>query len=134
MLFEHAIGYSIFFVKEFEEVGLLMPQVEAAINEPKKFKKLLKIIGFFPFKTSVQALENCNAISEGVVTDELKQFLKMTLPKASEENVYKLGVSDPKLGAVITEVLSISCIHTGVVPEIIRGMSRFYLVATILPK
>ena len=33
-----------------------------------------------------------------------------------------LGVCDTKIGAAITEELGVTCQHTGVVPEIVRGM------------
>ena len=34
---------------------------------------------------------------------------------------FVLGLSDPKLGAAITEALNVQCQHVGVVPEIVRG-------------
>jgi len=36
-----------------------------------------------------------------------------------------LGVIEPKLAAAITEALGAQCLHTGVVPEIVRGV-RFH--------
>lgn len=33
-----------------------------------------------------------------------------------------VGVSDPKLGASVSEALSITCSHTGIFPEVIRGI------------
>ena len=32
-----------------------------------------------------------------------------------------LGVCDSKIGAAITEEMGVSCQHTGIVPEIVRG-------------
>lgn len=37
-------------------------------------------------------------------------------------NMLFLGVSDPKLGASISESLGITCSHIGIVPEIVRGI------------
>lgn len=31
ILFEHAAGYAVFHVKEFEEIGMLLPQVEQSV-------------------------------------------------------------------------------------------------------
>lgn len=122
VLYEHAAGYALFSIKEFEEVGMLLPQVEASVTDLSRFNAVVKLIGFSPFKTALAALENINSISEGIVPEDLQLFLDSTLPKPENKNKVVLGVSDPKLGASITEALSIKCDHTGAVPEIIRGV------------
>lgn len=121
MLFEHAAGYGVFKVREFEEVGMLLPQVEASVTDLSRFNGVVKIVGFIPFKTGVTALENINAISEGILPDLLQQFLDSTIPKSSKKEKVTLGVSDPKLGVAITEALGINCIYKAAVPEILRG-------------
>jgi hypothetical protein len=65
VLFEHAAGYALFKVNEFEETGMLLPQVEASVTDLSRFNSVVKLIGFSPFKTAVSALENMNSISEG---------------------------------------------------------------------
>lgn len=57
----------------------------------------------------------------GIVHDDLKQFLQTNV-KSSKKDKVILGVSDQKLGASINDELGLSCQHTGVVPEIIRGL------------
>ncbi|XP_044754688.1 nucleolar protein 56 [Coccinella septempunctata] len=123
VLFEHAAGYAVFKVKEFEEIGVLLPQLEASVYDVSKFNSIVQLESFSPFKTAVAALENVNAISEGIVPEDLKQFLDITLP--AKRKKVKLGVNDPKLGAAITEVLDIDCDHAGAVPEVLRGV-RFH--------
>ncbi|XP_012261824.1 nucleolar protein 56 [Athalia rosae] len=123
VLFEHAAGYALFSVKEFEEVGMLLPQVEASVTDLARFNAVVNLIGFSPFKTALTALENVNSISEGVVPIDLKLFLDSSLPGKRKKIV--LGVGDPKLGASIGEALEIKCDHTGVVPELLRGI-RFH--------
>ncbi|XP_031843976.1 nop56 ribonucleoprotein [Nomia melanderi] len=125
VLFEHAAGYAVFLVKEFEEVGMLLPQVEASVTDLSRFKSVVKLIGFSPFKTALAALENINSISEGIVPEDLLLFLDSCIPKSGKRDKVILGVLDPKLGASIAEALSIKCDHTGVVPEIVRGI-RFH--------
>ncbi|XP_076177391.1 nop56 ribonucleoprotein [Ptiloglossa arizonensis] len=125
VLFEHAAGYAIFAVKEFEEVGMLMPQVEASVTDLSRFNAVVKLIGFSPFKTALAALENINSVSEGIVPEDLQLFLDSCIPKSGKKEKVVLGVADPKLGASITETLDIKCDHTGVIPEIIRGI-RFH--------
>ncbi|XP_063988528.1 nucleolar protein 56 [Diachasmimorpha longicaudata] len=125
ILYEHAAGYAVFGVKEFEEIGMLLPQVEASVTDLSRFNAIVKLTGFSPFKTALAALESINSISEGIVPEDLKLFLDTCIPKSEKKSKYVLGVSDPKLGASITEALNIKCDHTGAVPEIIRGI-RFH--------
>ncbi|XP_076751302.1 nop56 ribonucleoprotein [Xylocopa sonorina] len=125
ILFEHAAGYAVFTVREFEEVGMLLPQVEASVTDLSRFNSVVKLVGFSPFKTALAALENINNISEGIVPEDLQLFLDSCIPKSGKKDKIVLGVTDPKLGASITEVLDIKCDHTGAIPEIIRGI-RFH--------
>ena len=43
------------------------------------------------------------------------------MPKSKKKDKVILGVGDPKLGSSINDNLGVSCLHTGVVPEVIRG-------------
>lgn len=65
MLFEHASGYGLFRVKEFEEVATFIPEVEKSTNDVSKFQSLVKLLAFSPFKSGTNALDNMNSISEG---------------------------------------------------------------------
>ncbi|KAL0276923.1 UNVERIFIED_CONTAM: hypothetical protein PYX00_004384 [Menopon gallinae] len=122
VLFEHAAGYALFKIKEIEEIGSFISQVEASITDLSRFNSVVKLVGFSPFKTAANALENINAVSEGIVSDDLQLFLETQLPKPSKQSKVVLGVSDPKLGAGICEVLGITCNHTGIFPDVIRGI------------
>lgn len=122
VLYEHAAGYALFSVKEFEEVGMLLPQVEASVTDLSRFNSIIKLVGFAPFKNALAALENVNSISEGIIHDDLQVFLQTHIMKPKK---VQLGVSEPKLGASINEALGITCTHIGAVPEIIRGL-RFH--------
>jgi len=122
VLFEHAAGYALFKSKEFEEVGMFLPQVEESIKDSASFSSVVSLVAFFPYKTALNALENINAVSEGVLHEDLQLLLETNLPKLSKKHPYTLGVSDAKLGAAIQESMSCSVQTTGVVPEIIRGI------------
>lgn len=122
VLFEHAAGYALFRIQEFEEVGLLLPQVEKSVTDLVKFKSIVKLIAFYPFKNAANALDNLNNVSEGVMHEDLQLFLETNLPKRSKKSEVILGVSDSKLGAAIIDGLNVQCQHTGVIPEIIRGV------------
>ncbi|XP_037956651.1 nucleolar protein 56 [Teleopsis dalmanni] len=124
VLYEHAAGYSLFSVKEFEEVSMFLPQVESSVTDIGKFNSIVKLAGFAPFKTAIAALENINAISEGIVPESLLVFLDDFFSKLKKKKC-TLGIADAKLGAAITESVGVQCSHFGVVPEIIRGI-RFH--------
>ncbi|XP_014250759.1 nucleolar protein 56 [Cimex lectularius] len=119
VLYEHAAGYGLFCVKEFEEVGMLLPQVEQSVTELKRFNQIVSLVSFHAFKSAFVALENINSVSEGLLTENLQLFLEQNVPKKKKT---QLGVADPKLAATISETLGISCVTTGVVPEVLRGI------------
>lgn len=59
-------------VNEAEEVGSLLEEVQQAVLDPQRFCRTVELKGFQPFTTAENALENVNAISEQMVTDDLK--------------------------------------------------------------
>ena len=101
VLYEHAAGYALFRLQEFEEIATFLPQVEESVNDVSKFSQVqsmtdilgkgdltllaqvVNLIGFFPFKTAGDALANINSVSEGIVHDDLKLFLDTNLPKVN---------------------------------------------------
>ncbi|XP_065212645.1 nucleolar protein 56 [Planococcus citri] len=125
ILFEHAVGYTLFDVVEFEEIGAFLPQVEQSVTDLSRFNKVVKLSAFIPFNTAVDALEAINSISEGIAPESLASFLQMKFLKGSKKSERTLGVADSKLASNISESLGVKCVFTGVVPEIIRGI-RFH--------
>ena len=65
MLYEHASGYALFRVKEFEELGMPQPEVEESVKDLSRFNAIVKLVGFSPFRSGTNALDNINSISEG---------------------------------------------------------------------
>lgn len=128
VLYEHASGYALFRVKEFEEIGAFVAQVEQSALDLSKFNSVVKLIAFAPFTSGLNALDNLNAISEGLVHDDLKLFLDTNLPKPSgkKDNKLQLGVADSKISAAINEALNVTCTHVGAVPEVIRGIRQHF--------
>lgn len=128
VLYEHASGYSLFRVKEFEEIGAFITQVEQSALDLSKFNAVVKLIAFSPFTSGLNALDNLNSVSEGVLHEDLKLFLDTNIPKPSgkKDNKLQLGVGDFKLSSTINEALSIQCTHVGAVPEILRGIRQHF--------
>lgn len=45
---------------------MLDARLEASVTELSRFKKVVSLVGFSPFKNAVAALEGINAVSEGL--------------------------------------------------------------------
>jgi nucleolar protein 56 len=108
LLFETASGYSLFTVKDIDNVGLSSDAVQQSISDMARFSKIASLLAFKPFTTAVDALEQINAVSESQATEMLATFLKSNLPKASsvKKAKFTLGVTEPKLGSSIQEATS----------------------------
>merc|ERR1719444_326093 len=119
-LFEHASGYGLFRVKEFEEIAMLQSAVEESITDVSSFNSAVSFQAFLPFKNAEDALANINAVSEGLCSDQLKFFLQSNMPKKAKK--VTMGILDSKLGAAVSEAIGVKISHVGVVPEIIRGI------------
>lgn len=92
-----------------------------------RFGKVVKLLAFSPFTSAADALEQCNAVTEGIMTAELKNFLELNLPKVKSGKKPKvnLGVAEPKLGSAILESTHIPCQSNDYVNEFLRGI-RFH--------
>lgn len=58
------------------------------------------------------------------MTDELRNFLELNLPKGKEgkKSNFSLGVAEPKVGSQILEVTKIPCQSNDFVLELLRGV------------
>ncbi|KAL5083752.1 hypothetical protein Trisim1_000956 [Trichoderma cf. simile WF8] len=128
VLFEAALGYALFnVVHQADAVGAKLKEVQTAVNELPKFSKMVNLVNFTPFSGHIEALENVNLISEGIVSDQLKSVLELNLPQTSgKKSKITLGVAEKNLGSAIKAQfpgLSIETIETSVVvAELIRGI------------
>lgn len=63
-------------------------------------------------------------MNSGVMTDELRSFLELNLPKVKEgkKPKFSLGVAEPKIGSHIFEVTKIHCQSNEFVLELLRGV------------
>ncbi len=50
-------------------------------SEFERFGKVVKLTAFKPFTSAANALEQINAVSEAQLTDDLRHFLEVNLPK-----------------------------------------------------
>ena len=75
VLFEHAAGYAIFRCREVEDIGSLLPEVQAAMADFSLFTATVSLEAFSPFKTGINALENINSVSEGTEGLNMSAFV-----------------------------------------------------------
>ena len=65
LLFESASGYSLFHAYGLDEIGQNTEAVKNSILDLTRFGKIVKFEAFQPFASALDALNQCNAISEG---------------------------------------------------------------------
>ncbi|KAK3010807.1 hypothetical protein RJ639_012746 [Escallonia herrerae] len=124
LLYESAAGYACFHVQGFDEIGHKTEEAANSVTNLDRFGKVVKLQAFCPFDSALDALKQCNAVSEGHVTDGLRSFLELTLPKVrqSKKPNFSLGVAEPKLASHIYEVTKIPCESNEFILELLRGI------------
>ncbi|XP_026503467.1 nucleolar protein 58 [Terrapene carolina triunguis] len=118
VLFETPAGYAVFKVldeKKLQEVDSLWREFET----PEKANKIVKLKHFEKFQDTTEALAACTALVEGKLSKNLKKILKKIVAKDAHE---QLAIADAKLGGVIKDKLNLSCIHSPMVTELMRGI------------
>jgi nucleolar protein 56 len=85
VLYESASGFALFDIKGLDEIGSAVDKVQASVTDMQRFGKVAKLTAFKPFASAADALEQINAISEANLTDELKNFITMNLPKVGSQ-------------------------------------------------
>jgi nucleolar protein 56 len=84
------------------------------------------MIGFLPFKTAEQALDNIQQVAEGKLHQEAAEFIKSTMPSVRKSK-YKLAVEDARLPASIEEFFpKLGCVKNEVTDELFRGIRMHY--------
>ena len=127
VLFEEPTGYALFKVAiKPEEIGSRLKEVQSASTDLAKLGKMLELVSFSPFKGAAEALENANDISEGIVSDYLKEFLSLNLPKGSKKAKVTLGISDKNLGQGIKEFFPyVEPVASEAIQDLLRGIRLF---------
>ena len=121
ILYESATGYAVFQQLRAEEIGITDIALQQSYQDLSTFRTVVKLVSFAPFRTAEEALENCNCVAEGLMTDYLQQFLSQLFArKLKKGSAFELGVSATTLGAVIHDTLQIPVVSTEHVLELSR--------------
>lgn len=131
-LYESASGYGLFSVLENEEIGSLMSEVQASMNDLSRFQRIVKMIGFHPFDDAENALININGITDHILTDDLRNFLEANVSKGKKSSKNSLGVIEPLLAAAIQENMGIPCRSDETIREINRAI-RMHFTSFVKP-
>ncbi|KAM9305152.1 nucleolar protein 58 isoform 2-T2 [Gastrophryne carolinensis] len=118
VLFETAAGYAIFKVldeSKLQEVDSIWKEFET----PEKANKVVKLKHFEKFQDTTEALAAATALVEGKLGKNLKKVLKKIAAKEAHE---QLAIADAKLGGVIKDKVNLSCVHSAMVTELMRGI------------
>lgn len=124
VLHESASGFGLFEVNENEEIGNLLEEVQQSVMDLAKFGRVVKLKAFHPFSSAENALQNINDISEGLVGDDLKNFLEMNLPavKAGKKAKFQLGCLDKNIAQGLSDQCNYPCNTNETTSEIARGI------------
>ncbi|WKA07933.1 hypothetical protein VitviT2T_025703 [Vitis vinifera] len=124
LLYESASGYALFLAHGLDEIGQNTEAVRSSVSDLNRFGKVVKLAAFHPFESALDALNQCNSVSEGLMTDELRSFLELNLPKVKEgkKPKFSLGTAEPKIGSHIFEDTKIPCQSNEFVLELLRGV------------
>ncbi|CAK9874950.1 unnamed protein product [Sphagnum jensenii] len=124
LLYESASGYSLFEAYGLDEIGQSADAVQESVLDLNRFGKVVKLVAFKPYSSAADALEQCNAVSEGILTQDLHNFLELNLPKVkvTKKAKFSVGVAEPKLGSAILEATHIPCQSNDFVQEFLRGI------------
>ena len=131
IMYESSSGYALFEVSASEDIAALDATVQESVADMGKFSRTIKFKAFKPFSSAENALENINCVSEGVLTDDLKNFLELNLPKASVKDgkkkyKFKLGLQEKSVATAVQESLGFPCQVNQTVAEICRGVRMHF--------
>ena len=65
LLYESASGYALLEAHGLDEIGQNTEAVRNSVSDLNRFGKVVKLRSFNPFTSALDALKQCNAVSEG---------------------------------------------------------------------
>lgn len=65
LLYESSSGYALLHAEGLDEIGQNTEAVRNSVSDITRFGKVVKLTAFQPFDSALDALNQCNAVSEG---------------------------------------------------------------------
>ena len=66
LLYETSSGYSLFQAGGLDEIGQNTEAVRNSVSDLNRFGKVAQLTAFLPFESALDALNQCNSVSEGI--------------------------------------------------------------------
>ncbi|XP_038049142.1 nucleolar protein 58-like [Patiria miniata] len=131
VLFESPAGFAVF--KLLDEKKLLaVDNLYKDFASPEGASRIVKLKQFEKFQDTTEALAAATATVEGKLGKGLKKILKKIVAKDAHS---ELAVADAKLGGIIKEKVSLTCVHNSAIAELMRGIrSQFSSLVPGLPE
>lgn len=128
LLFESAIGYSLFEIDEWEEIQSDTQEFLKSSLEYKNIAKRITLLASHQFKTAKEAIDNIRQVTNKECGEDLLEFLQSNLPsgKKKSSSGFVLGVIDKALGQDIKDKLNVNIEVGSFITEISRVI-RTYL-------
>lgn len=109
-----------------DTVGNRLREVQEKAQRLDTFGKMVELVSFAPFQGAIEALQNANDVSEGIMSNYLKTVLEANLPQASKKHKIVLGVADKNLASSIKagfpELSLESADSSEVAADLLRGL------------
>lgn len=120
LLYESAAGYALFLLKESNIIAQGTDAVRSSVQDPGKFKKMIELQAFQSFASAAAAFHEINCISDGTLSESLKDFLSRNLP--SKKKAFDLGVLDHSLAQAIHKETAYKVQSGETIQELSRGI------------
>lgn len=65
LLYESASGYALFNAHGIDEIGQNTEEVRNSVSDLNRFGKVVQLTAFHPYESALDALNQCNSVSEG---------------------------------------------------------------------
>lgn len=132
VLFENALGLSLFECSKLEELEIRSSENQKILQDYNKFRDLCQLHNFSPFPSSEVALDTMNHITEGKLSDFLRNYINTEILTNLHKQKYILYVSEKFLATEIKN-LGVNCETSENVRELHRGIRKNFCEFAELP-
>lgn len=68
LLYESSSGYGLFEAHGLDEIGQNTEAVRSSVSDLSRFGRVVQLTAFHPFESALDALNQVNAVSEGILS------------------------------------------------------------------
>jgi hypothetical protein len=86
ILFENAVGFSLFDCKGVNEIAVSEKSVQQSFLKFSLFSQQVRLLSFRPFPGAEVALQSLNMLTEGQIPEFLAEFLIDVLPSQTKKH------------------------------------------------